>query len=91
MEVFRTLWLYVQERTEGKSQNNGMMSRFLALVAQEIKVVILWGKDDEFVVVVYGQWFMGRAEGGSADLGYLIWRQGQYQPHLGRRKHCTGA
>lgn len=28
--------------------------RFLALVAQEIRVVILWEKDDEFVVVVYG-------------------------------------
>jgi len=68
VEVFRTLWLYVQERTEGKSQNNGMMSRFLALVAQEIKVVILWGKDDEFVAVVYGQWFMGRAE-----VGLQIW------------------
>lgn len=65
--------------------------RFLALVAQEIRVVILWEKDDEFVVVVYGQWFMGRAEGGSADLGYLIWRQRQYQQHLGRRKHYTGA
>lgn len=54
MEVFRTLWLYVQERTEGKSQNSGMRSRFLALVAQEIRVVILWEEDDEFVVVVYG-------------------------------------
>lgn len=66
----------MQERTENKSQNNGMMSRFLALVAQEIKVVILWGKDDKFVTGMYGQWFMGRAEGGSVDVGYLIWRQG---------------
>ena len=51
-----------------------MVSRFLALVAQEMKVVIPWGKDDEFAVVMDGQGSMGRAKDRAADLGYLDWR-----------------
>lgn len=61
-------------RTERKSQEHVMVSRFLALVAQEMKVVTPWGKDDEFAVVMDGQGSMGRAEDRAADLGYLDWR-----------------
>lgn len=55
-------------RTERKSQEHVMVSRFLALVVQEMKVVIPWGKDDEFAVVMDGQGSMGRAENRAADL-----------------------